>query len=62
MILTAVALLALPAGAFAAESPVAPKKCCCDKMEKAEGKECCADEKSTDQDPHAGHKMDAPKS
>ena len=59
--LAAAAFLALPATAFAAEPPVEPKKCCCEKMQK-DGKDCCADKDKAEQDPHAGHKMDTPKS
>ena len=64
LILTAAACLALPGIAFAAEPPVKPKECCCEKMKK-EGKDCCAEmdkDKSGHGEHHGDHKMDAPKS
>ena len=64
-LLAAVACIAIPGAALAAEPPAKPKECCCEKM-KQEGKECCADKdkaaKSEGTDPHAGHTMEMPKS
>ena len=59
--LTAVACLALPAAAFAAEPPANPEKCCCEKMKKEDGKGCCAEKDKAEHDTHADHKMGAPK-
>ena len=64
-LLTAVACIAIPGVALAAEPVAKPKECCCEKM-KAQGKDCCADKdkaaKGDSADPHAGHSMEMPKS
>jgi hypothetical protein len=64
-LLAAVACIAIPGVAFAADVPAKPEKCCCEKM-KAEAKGCCADKdkaaKEGSADPHAGHTMEMPKS
>lgn len=62
--LAAMACIAIPGAALAAEPPAKPKECCCEKM-KQEGKDCCADKDKAAKpasDPHAGHAMEKPKS
>jgi hypothetical protein len=61
LLTTAVACLAVPGIAFAAEPPAKPETCCCEKMKEA-GKDCCADKDKADHEGHGDHKMDAPKS
>jgi len=46
--------------AFAADPPVEPKKCCCEKM-KESGKDCCPEKADAAHGGHADHAMDAPK-
>ena len=53
----ALAALALPGAAFAAEGEM--EKCCCEKM-KQEGRECCAKDDADHGEDHAGHGEDKP--